>query len=233
LLGLDLIIPVSLLGGALCVDFRSSLRLMISQPICGGLLTGLILGEPFNGLLAGTFIQIMFLGDFFVRGAKRLDLPIAGVVSAALFVLVDLKLAGDVSVSAMVMIWALSFGLLAGWFGYSVYRVLFFKLPGVAESVIKKAMEGKLWYLSFLNFFMVAFHFLFGFVVLMVVLPVGYKTILYFVSTSWRLTGSVELLYIFLPFIGIGSLLRIQILKSQGFWFISGFLITAMVLVFT
>ncbi|MCD6380279.1 PTS sugar transporter subunit IIC [bacterium] len=232
MLGLGFIIPVSLLGGALCVDFRTSLRLMLSQPICGGLLTGLILGEPFNGLLAGTLIQIMFLGNFFVRGAKTLDLPIAGVISAALFVLVDIKLAGDVSIAAMVMIWALSFGLLAGWFGYFIYRTLFFKLSGAVEPIIKKAMEGKLWYLSLLNFFMVAFNFLYGFVVLMVVLPVGYKTILYFVSTSWRLTGSVELLYIFLPFIGVGSLLRIQILKSQGFWFISGFLISAMVLVF-
>ncbi len=233
MIGLDLIIPVSLLGGALCVDFKSSLRLMLSQPICGGLLTGLILGEPFNGLLAGTLIQIMFLGNLYVRGTKTIDLPIAGVVSAALFVLVDLNLAGDVSVAAMTMIWALFFGLLAGWFGYLLYRILFFKLSGAAEYVVKKAMAGKLWYLSLLHVSMVVFHFLYGFLVLIAILPVGYKLILYFVSTSWRLTGSVDILYIFLPFIGVGSLLRMQILRSQGFWFISGVILSAVVLVFT
>jgi len=231
LLGLEVIVPVSILCGVLCVDYRTSLRLMFSQPICGGLLTGLILGEPFNGLLAGTLIQIMFLGNFFVRGAKTLDLPVAGVVSAALFVLVDLKLAGDVSVEAMVMMWALFFGLLTGYLGYYVYKYLFFKLSDLAEHVVKKGMEGELWHLSFLHFLMLVFHFLYGFIVIVAILPIGYKTILYFVSSSWRLTGSVELLCIFLPFIGIGSLLRIQILKSQGFWFISGLIISAVFLV--
>lgn len=230
---LSLIIPVSILGGALCVDFRTSLRLMVSQPVCGGLLTGLILGEPFNGLLAGTLIQIMFLGNFFVRGSKTLDLPVAGVVSAALYVLVDIKLAGDVSVAAMTMIWALFFGLSAGWLGHFIYRMIYLKLSVVAEEVSKKAMEGKLYYLSFINIFMFLFHFVYGFVVLMVILPIGYEIILYFVLSSWKLSGSLDILYIILPFIGAGSLLKMQIIKSQGFWFVFGFLISTVVLIFT
>lgn len=228
--GLGVIVPVAILAGALCVDFRTSLRLMISQPICGGMLTGLILGEPVKGLLAGTLIQIMFLGNIFVRGKRILDLPVAGVTASALFVLTDLELAGDLSATGAAMVLAVFIGLLAGWAGYFVYKLVNIRLSGIAEKAVEMAKDGKLWFLSLVHLSVLAFHFIYGFVVLALLIPLGWRAIMFAVSAPWVRAGSVDVVYIFIPFIGIGSILRSQILKSQVFWFLSGLIVGAVVL---
>jgi len=228
--GLEVIIPVAVLSGLLCVDFRTSIGLMISQPICGGLLTGLILGEPVKGLLAGALIQIMFLGNISVRGKRVLDLPVAGVTAGSLFILADLELAGDLSAAGTAMILSLIVGLMAGWLGYFVYGWLSVRLSGVVEKVAAQAERGQVWYVSLLNISLLGFHFVYGFVVLALILPLAYRIIIYSLTFSWARMGSVDLLYVFIPFIGIGSLVRSQILKTQAFWFISGLIVGGVVL---
>ncbi len=231
--GLEVIIPIAVLSGVLCVDFRTSIGLMISQPICGGLLVGLILAEPVRGLLAGALIQIMFLGNIFVRGKRVLDLPVAGVTASSLFVLADLELAGDLSAAGTAMILALIVGLMAGWLGHFVYGTLHVKLSGLVEKVVDQAEKGRVWYVSLLNVSLLGFHFVYGFVVLALILPLAYRLIIYTLMFPWARTGSVDLLYVFIPFIGIGSLVRSQILKTQTFWFVSGLIVGGVVLFLT
>ncbi len=77
------VLSVSVVGGALALDHRAHVRLLVSQPICGGLLTGLVLGDWRAGFLAGSILQMMFLGTFPVRGAPLPDLPLGGVIASA------------------------------------------------------------------------------------------------------------------------------------------------------
>lgn len=53
----------SLLGGLLCVDRTAAFQVMVSRPIAAGPLTGLLLGVPEAGLVAGGLIELLFIGD--------------------------------------------------------------------------------------------------------------------------------------------------------------------------
>lgn len=53
----------SLLGGLLCVDRTAAFQVMVSRPIAAGPLTGLLLGAPETGLVAGGLIELLFIGD--------------------------------------------------------------------------------------------------------------------------------------------------------------------------
>jgi PTS system mannose-specific IIC component len=54
------LIVVSLAGGVLCLD-RVVLQAMISRPIVAAPLIGLILGDPYTGLITGAFIELLWI----------------------------------------------------------------------------------------------------------------------------------------------------------------------------
>ncbi|MHB8769651.1 MAG: PTS sugar transporter subunit IIC [Syntrophales bacterium] len=54
------LIAVSIAGGILCLD-RVVLQAMISRPIVAAPVIGLILGDPYTGLIAGAFIELLWV----------------------------------------------------------------------------------------------------------------------------------------------------------------------------
>ncbi len=54
------VIAVSLAGGFLCLD-RVVLQAMISRPIVAAPAIGLILGDPYTGLITGAFIELFWI----------------------------------------------------------------------------------------------------------------------------------------------------------------------------
>ena len=54
------LVVVSIAGGILCLD-RIVLQAMISRPIVAAPLIGLILGDPYTGLIAGAFIELFWI----------------------------------------------------------------------------------------------------------------------------------------------------------------------------
>jgi mannose PTS system EIIC component len=54
------LVVVSVAGGILCLD-RVVLQAMISRPIVAAPLIGLILGDPYTGLIAGAFIELFWI----------------------------------------------------------------------------------------------------------------------------------------------------------------------------
>ena len=57
------IIIVSVVGGILCLD-RVVLQAMISRPIVAAPVIGLILGDPYTGLIVGAFIELFWIDRF-------------------------------------------------------------------------------------------------------------------------------------------------------------------------
>jgi len=53
-------IIVSLVGGLICLD-RIMVQIMISRPIIAGPITGLMLQDPYTGLVLGAFIELLWL----------------------------------------------------------------------------------------------------------------------------------------------------------------------------
>jgi PTS system mannose-specific IIC component len=54
------LVAVSIVGGMLCLD-RIVLQAMISRPIVAAPLIGLILGDPYTGLIAGAFMELFWI----------------------------------------------------------------------------------------------------------------------------------------------------------------------------
>ncbi|MBN1163911.1 MAG: PTS sugar transporter subunit IIC [Candidatus Krumholzibacteriota bacterium] len=227
------IIATSLLGGILAVDYRSSLRLMVSQPLCGGTLTGLILGAPLEGLLAGSLLQIIFLGNITVRGERVLALPVAGVAMAALYILCGREAGGDVSARGVILFWSLLFAIFTAGVGQVAYRVWENRSNVLVEKAFEFARRGRLRLASTIHLSMLLVHFIYGCAALLLVISLGRAFI---VSVALRAgfpaAGSPGVFLILLPFLGVGSLVRLHLAKSQAFWFGAGFLLTVVLFLF-
>ena len=75
------------LVGVISLDEVAVGQFMLSQPLVGGWLVGLALGDPAAGLLAGAFFQFLCLTELPVGASVPPDGALAGLVGAAGFVL--------------------------------------------------------------------------------------------------------------------------------------------------
>jgi fructoselysine and glucoselysine-specific PTS system IIC component len=224
-------LAVSLIGGALVLENRSSLRLMLSQPICSGPLIGLALGSPAEGLLAGLMFQVMFLGYVRLRGGRMPDIPIGGVASSALYILSMRKLGG--AYGGTILFLSLLLGLFVSLGGYALYRIWERKAWNVSSLAMRYIMEGRYRLAARLHMAGLLFHFAFGFIVLIVVVPAGVELI----SAVAGRTGSgwSESMYAIryiVPFMGAGLLARLFFVRERAFWFGAGFLVTYVLFLF-
>ncbi|UCF04796.1 MAG: PTS sugar transporter subunit IIC [bacterium] len=219
------ILAVSLLGSSLAVENRSSINLLISQPISGGFLTGLVLGTPAEGFFIGALFQMMFLGYVRVRGQRIPDLPVGAVTGTALYVLTYRGLGGDPAFEGLVLFWSLFIAILVSGFGGAVYKgweTASWHLYTLARDSVKQGRPGSA---SALHLSTLLFHFLYGFLILLIVITAG-RSFIMAVATSVRgaTTGSLDMLSCLVPFIGIGFLLRLHFTTGRIFWFGAGFL---------
>ena len=53
-------LEVALLGGVICLD-RVFLQVMISRPIVAGPIIGVVLSQPFTGLVIGAFVELLWI----------------------------------------------------------------------------------------------------------------------------------------------------------------------------
>ncbi len=218
-------LAVSLIGGALTLENRSSLRLMLSQPICSGLILGLALGAPEEGLFAGLMFQVLFLGYVHLRGERMPDIPIGGLAAAALYILSMRRLGG--AFEGTILVFSLLLGLLISLAGYAMYRVWERKAWHVSSLAMRYIMEGRYRLAARLHMAGLVFHFLFGFVVLILVVPAGVELIAAAagrVGSGWS-TSFAGARYI-VPFVGAGLLARLHFVRDRAFWFGTGFLVT-------
>jgi PTS system mannose-specific IIC component len=73
------VLIVSIVGGILCLD-RIFVQVLISRPIVAAPVIGLILGDPYTGLIAGAFIELFWI-DRLPIGA---DIPPNDTIAAVL-----------------------------------------------------------------------------------------------------------------------------------------------------
>lgn len=224
------VLSVAILGGFLAVDFRSSLKLMISQPICGGLLTGMVLGSTMEGFVAGALFQMLFLGFVTVRGEKIPDLPVGGIAAAALYILSSRSLGNDIALKGIVMFWSFLVAIIvtgAGQYFYVLWEKSSTLLTGKAFDYVK---EGKLRAASSIHLSILLLHFLYGFTALLILLPAGRLLIVFAAAkTGGFASGSFNAFSLLIPFIGTGSLIRLYRERSRAVWFAAGFLMTLLI----
>jgi mannose/fructose/N-acetylgalactosamine-specific phosphotransferase system component IIC len=225
------VFSASLLAGALAAEHRSSLRLMISQPLCGGLLTGIVLGNLHDGLLAGALVQMLFLGMVAVRGMRAPDLTLGGVAAAALYVLVQRRTGGAASGLALFLSIAAALGVAI--MGGAVQRLWEARSFFLARWAMRSADGGRFWLASLLHFLTVAVHGIVGFAIVAgavaVCVPLAAAAA---GSAAGRWGEPLSSLPVLAPFVGAGSLLALNLSRVRVFLFCSGFAIVLLVMLF-
>lgn len=224
-------LAVSLIGGALTLENRSSLRFMISQPVCSGPILGLALGSPSDGLLAGLLFQVMFLGYVHLRGERVPDIPVGGVAASALYILSVRRLGGAYEGTSLFL--SLLLGLFVSLGGYALYRVWERKAWNVSSLALRYVTEGRYRLAARLHVAGLLFHFLFGFVVLIVVVPAGVGLVTALAlraGSGWN--ESIHAIRYIVPFAGAGLLARLYFSRNHAFWFGAGFLVTYVLFLF-
>ncbi len=221
------VLAVSILGGLLSLENRAELRFMVSQPVCSGLLTGLILGSPAAGLFIGAMFQVIFLGFVPIKGEGVPDLTVGGVAAAAYYILSVQRLGGGSVLVGIILFCALLFGLAISLLGCSLYRIWEKRTWTFFEVAMASAMAGRFRYARAIHLMALVFHFFYGFLVLLALVPAG-TAIIAFVATQVGAEpgGSMNALQYLVPFIGAGSLARLYFVRSRAFWFGTGFLVT-------
>ena len=219
-------LSTALLAGALAVDNRSSLRLLVSQPICGGLLTGLVLGEPRSGFLAGALLQMLFLGWTHMRGARTPDLPLGGVTAAAVFILARSAPGAEPAAGGLVLFLSLAAALVVSAVGRAVYRFWESRSYVLTAKALSLVERGRFGLASALHVSTVALHFAVGAAIVAVATAAG-PPLVAGLSARAPAYGSDALgpLRALLPFIGVGSLLALNTTRVRLFLFLAGFLV--------
>jgi len=107
------VLIVSAAGGILCLD-RVFVQLMVSRPIVAAPLIGLILGDPYTGLIAGAFMELFWIDRLTIGAYIPPNDTIAAILIAAASIETG-RLLGGVSqgLIALAFLLFLPFGLLA------------------------------------------------------------------------------------------------------------------------
>lgn len=209
----------------MALENRSSLGLLLSQPISGGVLTGLVLGAPGEGLFIGALLQMIFLGFVSVRGLRIPDIPVGAVAGAALYILSGRALGGDPSLEGFMLFWAILTALFVSGLGGSIYKgweTVSWRLFELAGDYIR---EGKMGRASAVHLSTLLFHFLYAFVVLLIGVPLCRMLVVFVASRLHaEATGPLGLLLYVLPLIGAGRLMQLHMATRRIFWFGAGFL---------
>jgi len=133
---------LALLGGIVALDETAFLQVMISRPLISGALVGLVLGDPVNGLLLGSILEMIYL-DVLPAGAVRFpDSGLAAVVGTGLLVLSG-KYFSDSSpgIWMVAILLAIVTGSIGGWSITFVRQRNGFLLKRVEDHL----RSGKLW----------------------------------------------------------------------------------------
>jgi mannose/fructose/N-acetylgalactosamine-specific phosphotransferase system component IIC len=218
------LIGLSLLGGALAVDNRASVRLMISQPICGGLLAGLVLGNPGDGFVAGALLQMLFLGMVPVRGIAAPDLALGGVAAGALYARLPGSMNAEAGAKGLILLLSLASALVVGVAGRALYRFWERRSYAFTEAALGLAGRGRFGLASALHFSTVLVHFAAGCAVTAAAYVAGAFVISHLVpAVAGGWCEPLASLPVLAPFIGAGALLLLNLTRVRLFLFIAGF----------
>jgi mannose/fructose/N-acetylgalactosamine-specific phosphotransferase system component IIC len=227
------LLAASLLGAALSFEYRSSIRLYLAAPLVSGPITGLILGEPALGLIAGLMMQLLFIGAVRLRGRPEPDLPPAGVIAAAAFVTVSRDTGDLTPLNGLILFWSLILGLTAAALGSIFYGWWERFAARPAGYGLELARRGRTRAASGVHMALSLVHLFWGFLIVVILLPPGIAAVR-FLSTRIEVlsAGSMGSLPFLIPLVAAGALVKVKTDRTRMFWFGAGFLIAVVFFAF-
>lgn len=191
---------------------------MLCRPIVVSTLTGLVLGDPVQGVILGSILELMFIGSFPVGAAVSPDYGSAGAICTALAIITD---GGEAVVTAM----ALPIALLGGFIfiGSKLLNAVWgqMMLRQLEKDNSKKASAIYLGG-AFVSTFVI--HFVYGFVCIYAGSTAVQALVERIPTTVINgLAASANLL----PAVGFAILLQMIISKKMSPFFFIGFMMAA------
>jgi PTS system mannose-specific IIC component len=113
------LLTTALLGAIVGLDVVSFPQAMISRPIVGATISGLLLGHPAGGLLVGATLELIALETLPVGASRYPEWGSAAVVGGALFSLRPHPSAGALTIAVL---GALATAWIGGWTMYIIRR---------------------------------------------------------------------------------------------------------------
>jgi mannose PTS system EIIC component len=193
------VVIASLVGGFFCLD-RSFLLLMLSRPIVAATIIGLILGDPYTGLIAGAFTELLWIDHLPIGMYVPPNDTIVSVLIAASSIEAGLLLGttsdGLISLSLLLFVP----------FGHIMKKIDFWVVNGngkIVESIMQKAMQGERGPISFGHLFPLVkiWALSSGFILISLLFGVYLLAFLFSFLPLWILQG-LELFYVAIPLIG-------------------------------
>jgi len=199
------VLIVSIVGGLLCLD-RVFVQMMISRPIVSAPLIGMILGDPYTGLIAGAFIELFWIDRLPIGAYIPPNDTIVSVLIAA-GAIESGRILGDLppGLIALAVLIFIPFAMAAKIMETilvrnnekSVRAVLSDTLHGDISSIKKNHLRS-----AMMNFICPA-----ALILLTLPIGIGLMTWIYPRLTTWSIQG-LQLLYVLLPLIGIAVTLN-------------------------
>lgn len=190
---------VSIVGGFLCLD-RVVVQAMISRPIVAAPLIGLILSDPYTGLIAGAFIELFWID----RGPIGAYIPpndtiVAVLITSAAILSGELLGHLPLEMVAMAVLLFIPFGVL----GQKMDQWITRRNEKLARGALADAGRGDTGSVERKHLLAILKAWFFPAVFILVTLPVGIAVLtwVYPRLLPWMVRG-LTLTYAILPFIG-------------------------------
>jgi PTS system mannose-specific IIC component len=193
------VIIVSIIGGILCLD-RVFLLLMISRPIVVAPLIGFILGDPYTGLVAGAFTELLWID----RLPIGMYIPPNDTITAVLITASSIEVGRALGVLPPGLV-ALSILFFVP-FGHIAQKMDILIVKGnqkLADSARQDALKGDISSIARKHFFTLlkTWFFSTGFIMVSLFAGIPLLTFLYPSLPGWSIRG-LDLLYPMLPLVG-------------------------------
>lgn len=225
---LDLMI-VSAAGGMLCLD-RVLIQTMISRPIVAAPVIGLILGDPYTGLIAGAFIELFWIDRVPIGAYVPPNDTMAAILITAAAVGSG-RILGDLpqGLIALAVLILVPLGIAAQKMDRWIVRTN----EAPAREALDDAVKGDVRAIERRHLTAILKTYLFSFFFILIALPLGAGLLvwLYPRLALWTIRG-LTLVYAALPLIGAAVALNTIHLRGTVPVFCATFLIATVILGF-
>ncbi|MEG0077095.1 PTS mannose/fructose/sorbose/N-acetylgalactosamine transporter subunit IIC [Anaerorhabdus sp.] len=145
-------ILVSILAGLLRWDGRVFGQTLAEVPLCAGVLVGIIMGDPYTGLIMGASLQLIFLGIVGIGGATPPDSTIGAVMGTFFAITAGLDAETVIALAMPMAILGQALGILCRMINVR-YNIVIDKAAAEGNA---KRIDSALWQGAFIFFILTA-----------------------------------------------------------------------------
>jgi len=205
-------LTASLIGGIICLD-RIFIQAMFSRPIVAGACIGLILGEPYTGLMTGALVELFWIDQSQIGTYIPPNDSIAAIVITASTILSGKVLgAFPIELIAVSILLLIPIGILGRELDVMIIRAN----DGLSRSALEDAIRGDAFSIEKKQIFGLARYFFITAICILLLTLAATEIILWlYPSIPEKYFASLKYIYAFIPLLGIAVALNTINLKGM------------------